>query len=125
MTDAKTLAYINMYAVLGTLENLCELDPKASALVADIKPISIGFEVEVESVCSLSGGSGSPSSGLVSGSSLQAKRRAVVASMTLQATLVLVRKGRIRPYSHTFLNENDIIIQVYMIFMFYSDTNSE
>ena len=46
MTDAKTLAYINMYAVLGTLENLCELDPKASALVADIKPISIGFEVK-------------------------------------------------------------------------------
>ena len=46
MTDAKTLAYINMYAVLGTLENLCELDPKASALVADIKPISVGFEVK-------------------------------------------------------------------------------
>lgn len=46
MTDAKTLAYINMYAVLGSLENLCELDPKASALVADRKPISIGFEVK-------------------------------------------------------------------------------
>ena len=46
MTDAKTLAYINMYAVLGTLENLCELDPKASALIADRKPISIGFEVK-------------------------------------------------------------------------------
>lgn len=46
MTDAKTLAYINMYAVLGTLENLCELDPKASALVADIKPISLGFDVK-------------------------------------------------------------------------------
>lgn len=46
MTDAKTMAYINMYAVLGTLENLCELDPKASELVADRKPISIGFEVK-------------------------------------------------------------------------------
>lgn len=45
MTDAKTLAYINMYAILGTLENLCELDPKASALVADIKPITVGFAV--------------------------------------------------------------------------------
>lgn len=45
MTDAKTLAYINMYAILGTLENLCELDPKASALVADIKPITVGFVV--------------------------------------------------------------------------------
>ncbi len=46
MTDAKTLAYINMYAILGTLENLCELDPKASALIADKKPISIGLEVK-------------------------------------------------------------------------------
>ncbi|MBP9989371.1 MAG: hypothetical protein KBT46_07715 [Ruminococcus sp.] len=46
MTDAKTLAYINMYAVLGTLENLCELDSKASALVSDIKPISLGFDVK-------------------------------------------------------------------------------
>lgn len=46
LTDAKTLAYINMYAVLGSLENLCELDPKASALVADRKPISIGFDVK-------------------------------------------------------------------------------
>lgn len=46
MTDAKTLAYINMYAILGTLENLCELDPKASALLAERKPISIGFEVK-------------------------------------------------------------------------------
>ena len=46
LTDAKTLAYINMYAVLGSLENLCELDPKASALIADKKPISIGIEVK-------------------------------------------------------------------------------
>ena len=46
LTDAKTLAYINMYAILGTLENLCELDPKASALVADRKPISVAFEVK-------------------------------------------------------------------------------
>ena len=46
MTDAKTLAYINMYAVLGTLENLCELDPKASALLTNKKPISIAFDVK-------------------------------------------------------------------------------
>ena len=46
MTDVKTLAYINMYAILGSLENLCELDPKASALLADRKPISIGLEVK-------------------------------------------------------------------------------
>lgn len=46
MTDAKTLAYINMYAILGTLENLCQLDPEASALIADRKPITIGLEVK-------------------------------------------------------------------------------
>ena len=33
MTDSKTLAYINMYAIFGTLENLCELDENARALL--------------------------------------------------------------------------------------------
>lgn len=46
MTDAKTLAYINMYAVLGTLENLCELDKEASELVRTKKPVSVGLEVK-------------------------------------------------------------------------------
>ncbi len=45
MTDAKTLAYINMYAIFGALENLCELDSEASALVKTKKPVSIGFAV--------------------------------------------------------------------------------
>lgn len=46
MTDAKTLAYINMYAVLGTLENLCELDKEASDLVKTKKPVSVGLQVK-------------------------------------------------------------------------------
>ena len=46
MTDAKTLAYINMYAVLGAIENLCELDEKASELVKTKKPVSVGLEVK-------------------------------------------------------------------------------
>ena len=46
MTDAKTLAYINMYAVLGAIENLCELDKEASDLVKTKKPVSIGLEVK-------------------------------------------------------------------------------
>lgn len=46
MTDAKTLAYINLYAILGTLENLCEIDEEASALVKTKKPISIGFSIK-------------------------------------------------------------------------------
>ena len=35
-----------MYAIFGTLENLCELDPNARALLTNKKPISIGFEVK-------------------------------------------------------------------------------
>lgn len=47
MKDQKTLAYLNMYAVLGTLENLCELDPKAKEIVAGIKkPVSLCFDVK-------------------------------------------------------------------------------
>lgn len=46
MTDQKTLAYINLYAVLGTLENLCELVPAARELVNTKKPISIAFDVK-------------------------------------------------------------------------------
>ena len=46
MTDARTLAYINMYAIFGTLENLCELDENARALKKKKKPVSIGFTVK-------------------------------------------------------------------------------
>ncbi|MBQ8210198.1 MAG: hypothetical protein IJZ35_06435 [Clostridia bacterium] len=46
MTDAKTLAYINMYAIFGSLENLCALDSDARALLTNKKPISIGIEVK-------------------------------------------------------------------------------
>ena len=47
MTDSRTLAYINMYAVLGTLENLCELDDKAKEIISTIeKPISVDFDVK-------------------------------------------------------------------------------
>ena len=46
LMDSKTLAYINMFAVLGTLENLCEIVPEASELLQGKKPISIGFEVK-------------------------------------------------------------------------------
>ncbi len=47
MTDAKTLAYINMYAVLGTLENLCELDSVAKEILSTLeKPVSLAFDVK-------------------------------------------------------------------------------
>jgi hypothetical protein len=35
-----------MYAILGTLENLCELDPEARALMTNKKPISLAFDVK-------------------------------------------------------------------------------
>ncbi len=47
MTDARTMAYINMYAVLGTLENLCELDNKAKEILSTLdKPVSLAFDVK-------------------------------------------------------------------------------
>lgn len=47
MTDARTLSYINMYAILGTLENLCELDGKSKELLSSLKKnVSICFEVK-------------------------------------------------------------------------------
>lgn len=46
MIDQKTLAYINLYGILGTLENLCELAPEAESILTNKKPISIGFDVK-------------------------------------------------------------------------------
>jgi hypothetical protein len=45
MTDALTLSYINLFAVLGALKPLCELDPQASALIAN-KHVAIGISVK-------------------------------------------------------------------------------
>lgn len=47
MTDSKTMAYINMYAVLGTMEDLCRLDAKAKEILSELKkPVSLAFEVK-------------------------------------------------------------------------------
>ena len=45
MTDARTLSYLNLYAILGALEPLCEMVPEAAALIAD-KKVSIGICVK-------------------------------------------------------------------------------
>lgn len=45
MTDAKTLAYINLHAILGTIPFLCELDERAKDLIKNEK-VSIGFRVK-------------------------------------------------------------------------------
>lgn len=44
-TDAVTMAYINMYAVLGTLENLCRIVPEAKELIAGER-VRVGFAVK-------------------------------------------------------------------------------
>lgn len=44
--DSKTLAYVNLFAVLGSLENLCEMVPEAQNLIKGYSPISIGFSVK-------------------------------------------------------------------------------
>lgn len=47
MKEQKALAYVNMYGVLGSLENLCEIDSKAKSVLAQIKkPVSLCFEVK-------------------------------------------------------------------------------
>ena len=37
MKEAKAMAYVNMYGVLATLENLCEIDDQAKAILAGLK----------------------------------------------------------------------------------------
>ncbi len=45
MTDAKTLAYINLHAVLGSIPYLCEIDERAKELIKNEK-VSLGFRVK-------------------------------------------------------------------------------
>ena len=45
MKDERTLAYINLFAVLGALPYLCELDKKSAQLIQDAD-ISVGFAVK-------------------------------------------------------------------------------
>jgi hypothetical protein len=43
--DQTTLAYVNLHAVLGTIENLCQLAPEAAAVARTPKPVAVGFRV--------------------------------------------------------------------------------
>ena len=45
MTDARTLAYINLFAVLGAIPYLCQLDAESAALIEG-ETVSIGFAVK-------------------------------------------------------------------------------
>lgn len=46
LKEAKAMAYVNMYGVLATLENLCEIDSEAKAVIGELKkPVSLCFDV--------------------------------------------------------------------------------
>ena len=45
MKDSRTLAYINLFAILGAIPYLCELDGEAAALIEG-QTVSIGFAVK-------------------------------------------------------------------------------
>lgn len=52
MTEVKAMAYVNMYGVLGTLENLCALDEQAREVCAGLKkPVSLCFSVKDGPCC--------------------------------------------------------------------------
>ncbi len=47
MTDARALAFVNLYGVLATLENLCAMDDEAKQIVRGLKsPVSLCFDVK-------------------------------------------------------------------------------
>lgn len=52
MKEAKAMAYVNMYGVLGTLENLCAMDDTAKQILREMKkPVSLCFAVKDGPCC--------------------------------------------------------------------------
>ena len=52
MTETKAMAYVNMYGVLGTLENLCAMDEQAKQVLGELKnPVSLCFSVKGGPCC--------------------------------------------------------------------------
>lgn len=52
MKETKAMAYVNMYGVLATLENLCAMDDTAKEILADLdKPVSLCFSVKNGPCC--------------------------------------------------------------------------
>lgn len=52
MIETKAMAYVNMYGVLGTLENLCVMDDTAKTILQELKkPVSLCFSVKDGPCC--------------------------------------------------------------------------
>ena len=58
MTDTKTMAYINMFAILGALEELCRMDEQAQKLLPKDKAIALLLEVKNGPVATFTFGGG-------------------------------------------------------------------
>ena len=57
MKDPATLAYVNLFAVLGTIPYLCDLDKEAAELIRG-RTVSVGFAVKGGPEATLFFGSG-------------------------------------------------------------------
>lgn len=52
MKDVRAMAFVNMYGVLATLENLCAVDEKAKNILSQLKnPVSLCFSVKNGPCC--------------------------------------------------------------------------
>ena len=52
MIETTAMAYVNMYGVLATLENLCEMDDEAKSILVGLKkPVSLCFSVKNGPCC--------------------------------------------------------------------------
>lgn len=52
MKETKAMAYVNMYGVLGTLENLCAVDEEAKKVCSELKkPVSLCLDVKGGPCC--------------------------------------------------------------------------
>jgi len=52
MIETKAMAFVNMYGVLGALENLCQIDSEAKEILKGLKkPVSLCFCVKDGPCC--------------------------------------------------------------------------
>ena len=52
MKEARALAYVNMYGVLGALENLCDMDEASKKILQKLKkPVALCFSVKNGPCC--------------------------------------------------------------------------
>ena len=95
MTDAKTLAYINLFAILGAIPYLCRLDAEAAALIEG-ETVSIGFAVKDGPEATLFNGGGKqgflciePQAGWVNGLNIPSAHKVLGAGKSAQYEITI------------------------------------